>query len=377
MENFLRSLYTIMVVLALTIIAMLLFLRGELIGRLEPILWFTLGAAVVSFLIYIRFVTTKNPTTLPLAIVGYPNAGKTVYLSVLFNELSQNKLNAIRFTPYGTETIENVATNMGMLLGGKWLPRTAAGSTFYFRGNITMETELFGMVRRSYKLEIADYAGEYTGELVAGSDRWLHKTDYFKQVIQSDGIFLAMDTDFLMTKTRQQIEDMQSDFMAAIHVLAAEKGGTEIKKVSTPLALVFLKIDVIQDKRTSNELTDRITSIESRLAALNAQLIPLVENMPEESLKKNQITTSLMNEQNKLLEEIKQQYAKLRQEQEDKFEDVGARIANLMKICRQRFSNFEVFKVTSVGFLGPNAQPPDKFEPDGVVDPLVWILGKI
>jgi ABC-type dipeptide/oligopeptide/nickel transport system ATPase component len=376
MERNLRIVWTS----SLLIIAMIVTLGivfKEVFLRIDWVIGIFIGVAMTSFIVYIGFVTGKNPPTFPLAIVGYSGSGKTVYLSVLFHILAQNRTSFIRFRPGDVDTIERVSENMSLLLGGKWLSKTEPGTTFYFRGNITLGTELMGLLRRSYKLEVADYAGEHIEELIPYSKRWTHKSDYFNIVVKSYGILWAIDTNFLLNGKKDEVEEMQNDFIAAIQVLANEKGGTEINKVSTPLALLFLKIDVIQDRAKASELVSQINKVEAEIVMLKSKLIELTDSSTEDDRRQDRETKDHIDQLLKKSNIIKDEYKELKQKEEEYFESASKKIEYLTTICRERFANFEVFRVSSVGYVHPGGEPPNELEPQGIIEPLTWLVPKI
>jgi hypothetical protein len=249
----------------------------------------------------VRFLA-KNPVPLNISLLGFPGSGKTVYLTVLFDQLMRNRDASVRFAPYGLETIEAVTSNLNVLASGRWLPRTYAGDAFPYRATASVRG---GLVPKKYKIEILDYAGEHMGELNPSEPRWLHKTDYFKYVIQSDAVVLALDAQELAKADRASREAIQNAYVAAFQVLAEEKGATEARLLRSPVALLFLKVDVLKGKP-------------------HTELEPLVEK--------------------------------------------------LIAVCSTRCRRFRVFYASAVGAPGDGCGPPEEIHPEGVLDPLMWIL---
>jgi hypothetical protein len=184
----------------------------------------------------------RHATTLTISMLGFPRTGKTVYLTVLFDSLQRAVRPGVQFLPYGRETIEGVAGNLSTLASGHWLPKTAPGSVFFYRANAVLGS---GLLRNRYKVEIGDYAGEAMAELNPADSGWLHKTDYFKYVVQSDAVILALDAQTLMTGSFARNQEIQNAFVAAVQVLAEEKGAIENRKLRVPVALLFMKSDIL------------------------------------------------------------------------------------------------------------------------------------
>jgi len=163
-----------------------------------------------------------------------------------------------------------------------------------------------GFVRRTYKIEIADYAGEHISELNPSEAAWLHKTDYFKYVIQSDAVILTLDSAALLKADRTTREAIQNAYVAAFQVLAEEKGATEARRLRSPVAILFLKMDLVPLKMSPEQLCDYVSK--------------------------------------------------------------------LIDVCSLRCQHFKVFYASSVGKVKEDGSPPANIHPQGVIDPLIWIL---
>lgn len=213
------------------------------------------GAAVAFYGMMIIRLLYRNPTSFTISLLGFPLSGKTVYLTVLFDELQRTQETAIQFVPYGQETVERVTHDLNTLSKGVWLPTTQPGSVFYYRANASIG---FGLFRRRYKIEIADFAGERIGELDSSDEKWLHKSDYFKYVIQSEAVLFAMDCQVLIKGDKAQREEMQNAFVAALQILAESKGVTENRRLQTPIALLFLKADLLRNSVKEEDLPSMI-----------------------------------------------------------------------------------------------------------------------
>jgi len=215
---------------------------------------FGIGATFAVFLGYVYRLLEANPATFKLSILGFPYAGKTVYLTLLFNQLISTKQEDIQFAPYGQETIEQVLRDLNTLSSGIWLPPTQPGTVFYYRANAVIGGQRIPFLTQRFKLEIGDYAGEHIDEFDPSSELWLHKSDYFNDVVNSDGILLALDVDYLISRQITEIGKLQNVFIAAIQVLAEKKGIDVSKKLKTPVALLFLKTDLIFERGITEEM---------------------------------------------------------------------------------------------------------------------------
>lgn len=241
---------TILITAIATILVLVLFLTDQLTGISSTqtliIMSLTLLMTFVSFGTQLIATQLANPTSLTISLLGYPNSGKTVFLTVLFNELATKVFPGFVFSPYGSETIEKVTEDLNQLMQGKWLPPTPPDMLFFYRANATSGTEIF---KRKLKIEIGDYAGEHFETFEEKSEnQWLHKSSYFKYVIQSDVILLAIDSNVVLNENNSRTSVIENGMLAAMQLLVSEKGVDISRKMKTPVALLLTKSDLIPEK---------------------------------------------------------------------------------------------------------------------------------
>lgn len=207
----------------------------------------------------------KNPVSITLSLLGFPRVGKTVFLTMLFEELQKSQDSYVNFSPYGSETIERVLSDVNTLRNGVWLPPTSINQVFYYRAFATLNSvSKILKVKRKYKIEIADYAGEHIDQFNSQKENWLHKTEYFKYALQSDAIFLALDVAKYLDERELYQRDIDG-LIAAVQILAEHKGAIHGDKASVPISIIFLKSDLIDFDRNKEKRilfeTDRLISI--------------------------------------------------------------------------------------------------------------------
>ncbi|KAB7690238.1 TRAFAC clade GTPase domain-containing protein [Plesiomonas shigelloides] len=216
-----------------------------------PIIISIVSATMGIYASFIFRFLNKNPTPFRAFIIGQPKTGKTVYLSVLFDELQNYFSSKVDFQPSGSETVEKVNSNLNFLRKGAWLPSTEVNTAFYFRARASVGS---GFLKQHYTVEIGDYAGEHIDEFDSSSEMWLHKTDYFKYALSSDALMFCVDGDVLRSGDIGKIEDSQSMLIGAYQMLLTEtqsKAGESFKK---PVALLLLKSDLFDSDREGLEL---------------------------------------------------------------------------------------------------------------------------
>lgn len=226
---------------------------------LISVVGFGLGLIVMYVISFIAFVN-RNPTPLSISLLGFPASGKTVFLTVLFDVLMTNGTRSnysIIFSPYGSETVERVVSHLNLLTRGKWLPKTGKNEVFYYRALASMGTGIFS---RRLKIEIGDYAGENIGQFDTDDERWLHKTDYFKYVIQSEVILLSVDSKEVAGKNESIIQAIENSLIAAIQLVIENKGVDINKKLKAPVALIFMKCDLVS-VRSLDKLKNKLSRL--------------------------------------------------------------------------------------------------------------------
>lgn len=322
LTNLLLSLF---IVASTTIVVLSLYpVNTVFFSPLERAFYVGMGAFLTYFVF--SFVTLLNtvPKTFSLSILGIPRPGKTVYLNVLFDQLQQGNVKNIQFSPYGHDTIERVLSNLNVLTSGRWLPPTEPGTVSYYRANTSIKRL---PLNKQFKIELADYAGEHIGEFDSSTEMWLHKSDFFNYVTQSEGLMLAMDVEYILREAPANVEKMQNAYVAAIQILVEKKGQSGGQKLNIPVTLLFMKSDLL-----SNE------------AFLKSDIYDAPRLHGKEA-------------------EINEEF-------------VLQKVARLVNVCQRRCVHFKYFYVTSVGQISSDGEPPEQLRPQGVVEPLLWMLGK-
>jgi hypothetical protein len=229
----------------------------DLFDKLPEPLSITGGILLLIGYVYLTVLMSRllrrHPTTFSVAVLGFPHSGKTVFITTLFDQLQQGKSQKIHLTPYGSDTVEEVTSNLNSLGRGVWLPRTTPGNVFFFRAVASLREPFSSRI----KLEIGDFAGEDIAELQPSSDRWLHKSDYFKYVIDADAIMLALDGESLKLSRRDGVDELVNAFVAAIQIIADYQGAAGDKRLKTPVAALVMKADVL-DEQSRFLIEDRL-----------------------------------------------------------------------------------------------------------------------
>lgn len=230
----------------ITLIVSLVFYKFENILASQYILY---GIIIIDLATMIFSLVTiidnmklfKTPTSLTLSLLGLPSSGKTVYLTVLFRELLIRE-ELPGFSIYGEETVERVQEDYKTLQYSNWLPPTdtIGSNVFYYRATVNSA----GIIQKpKYKLEIADYAGEFLQEDLIANESYFHRTKYFKYVLSSDVIFPIIDLSRYCKEGRNYIVEIEGTLIAALDIFRQNK--TTVGKCKTPICILFLKSDFL------------------------------------------------------------------------------------------------------------------------------------
>jgi hypothetical protein len=273
----------------------------------------------------------KHPESITISLVGFPKSGKTVFITVFFYEFIQQKFNLLKFRSYGEETTEEITTNYTKLERGEWLDPTKPYVVYQYRGIALLNTSPFSS--QEYKILIEDFAGEFTNSFKDKeiNPAWLHKSPYFKNISTSDIILIAIDCNDihelytikdneLNGKIREKINDLESIFINALNRIIEDTDVKISKKLKTPVALVFMKFDLLYDLFEKNN---------------NENAYSRSKDMANSPYK------------------------------------------TLIKYCEENCSNFEIFYVSSVGHVTEDGKPLRTIVPYHIVDPIIWGLTKI
>ena len=137
------------------------------------------------------------PISHKIAVLGLPSAGKTTLITALF-DLIQRGVFLKRAQLHGHETIKRVNQNISYLNSGEKIPPTKERDIFVFKFSYERPGSF---APRIYDVEIADFPGEYTGQIEADSITQQAQDDeleftLFKKKISSRGSHLLDNTCF-------------------------------------------------------------------------------------------------------------------------------------------------------------------------------------
>ncbi|MBE9595145.1 MAG: GTPase domain-containing protein [Proteobacteria bacterium] len=227
---------------------------GELIGVFSTEKFIISALAIfvglVSVLFFQFFIQKYSvPWSYNVAIVGFPRSGKTTLLISLFGEIFAGMILPIRITPKGTKTIERINESLEMLKKGQALGPTKDQDRFAFRANLTIRRYHFP---RTYKVEFGDFPGDESQVYSEKYGSWLHTTEFFKWVVDSDAIIFVIDLGRYLVRDESRIAYVAqiSSALRAAWQHFLDSNEHRIQEVRQhPLVLVFTKADLFGVKK--------------------------------------------------------------------------------------------------------------------------------
>lgn len=244
------------------------------------------------FALFSALNTVLENKSLPIshnvAIVGFPKSGKTTLIISLFGEIFAGKILSVRAKPKGVKSIERINESLEMLRKGRALGPTKDQDRFAFRADITVKR---GILPRTYKVEFGDFPGEDSEMYSFQYGSWLHNTEYFKWVVDSDAIIFVIDIGRYMVNSDERqnyVGQISSALRAAWQNFSDlnEHNINNLKKF--PIILAFTKADLFGYTKNF----DDFENIEAEIMQLGyGDETPPIKDINPDSLRlgKNQV----------------------------------------------------------------------------------------
>lgn len=183
------------------------------------------------------------PSSYRIAVVGFPESGKTTLITAVFAFLFRRGIKGASIVPRGEETIKRINENMEQLELGRPLGRTKDQDVFAYRAEVKLKSFI---VPRHYKLEIGDFPGENSVAFAEEYGDWLHLTRYFEWAISADAFLFVVDTGrVLLDDSGEYVAGQKRALRAAWQRLQEYhlEGAADVR--TKPLVLIFAKADLL------------------------------------------------------------------------------------------------------------------------------------
>lgn len=244
MSNYKLITAFIILLLMFSLISLLLFWLNVNFNVTDYTFLIALSVGIISSIVTLvssRYFERRMPISHTVAIVGFPQSGKTTAIISIFGEIFARRILSVKATPRGVQTIERVNESLERLKKGRALGPTKDQDRFAFRTDITIKNWLFS---RTYKVEFGDFPGEDSEEYSLKYGSWLHNTEYFKWVIDCDAIIFIIDLGRYLTKGDEYVVEISSALQAAWQHFS-DLNEHRMKTIKNmPIVLVFTKADL-------------------------------------------------------------------------------------------------------------------------------------
>lgn len=185
----------------------------------------------------------KNiPISHNIAIIGFPQSGKTTLISTMIGEVMEDKIKQADIVLKGDATIERINENLKKIKQGLPIGATTDETKFAYRTNISIKNELF---IRNYKIEYGDFPGELSKEMSCTNINWLKHTEFFRWALEADCYIFTIDITVLSYKEEliYNVNDVITGYRAAWQHIIDNNTEPEIIVRRRPIIIVFTKCD--------------------------------------------------------------------------------------------------------------------------------------
>jgi len=229
----------------------LAFGGARAVGVISGVVGGAAGIGLVVASVFFAQFLRRNAQSLFITTLGFTNAGKTTYLTVLFDNLRVAKIRGYSFMPYGTETHAALTANLETLHAGQTIPHTTDATTVFYQAAV----EVPGLRRRRYVLVMPDFPGEDSEKIADARGRpSLLQSELFKQATESDIVFLAVDGAALSDGDPSQVAQVVDRMMEAVDGLAFRRRGLFPGQSRLPVALLILKSDCLAEMTSDKDV---------------------------------------------------------------------------------------------------------------------------
>lgn len=211
----------------------------ELLGLGLTGLALSVFASYVTWLLGIR----RLPTSHRVAIIGFPQSGKTTLITGIFDFLFRHGDRGGSVIPRGDETIRRINENLQCLEMARSVRPTTEQDVFAYRAEVVADAGFFA---RRYKLEVGDFPGEDSAAFAEEHGNWLHRTPYFEWALSADAYVFVADSQCLRTGApAEESARLKMAFRASWQRIREHHLDGPSRVQSKPLIFVFSKIDVL------------------------------------------------------------------------------------------------------------------------------------
>lgn len=181
-----------------------------------------------------------------VAMIGFPQSGKTTLITSIFNEILERKIEQVDVTLTSESTINRLNQHTSRLQQGYALLPTGDNEIFSYRADLVIQQFLSKSV---YQIQIGDFPGEDTKQYLENYGSWLHTTPFFKWANTADAIIFVVDLEMIAMQDElervEYISGMSAAVRAAWQHLLLDNLNERTKTRRKPVVLAFAKADLL------------------------------------------------------------------------------------------------------------------------------------
>jgi len=248
-----------------------------------------LAGALLSMIISWIFARKNIPRSYRIAVIGFPQAGKTSLITALFAYLFRNGIRGASIVARGEETITRINAHIADMESGVGVAPTRDQDLFAYRAEVHYRSAINFLSSR-YKLEIGDFPGEQSQTFVESESPWLHNTNYFQWAMGADAFIFVVDSEKAAANRENYVARQKSAFRAAWQRIQEHHIDGSVRLSRKPVILVYSKAD--------RELGSHFPSISSERfhGELNEKFADLIDYFQQDTKRFTTVLTSVVLE---------------------------------------------------------------------------------
>jgi GTPase SAR1 family protein len=206
------------------------------------LMYMSLGSVFgVVFFVAVIYNMYKEPVEFKVLLIGPPQSGKTIFITVMLHKLKDFLDERLLFTFDDRNTIAAIAKGIEYLTNQQWLPSTN-GSANSYKIRAKIGTRIFNdsmkinVVDMPFKPKVTPAEGDNPPNINYG--------DLIGTLKNYDGLMLFIDSQVVVGNRPISIDELQDLYIPLLKELPRDGG--EGSKTSIPVAIIFSKTDSIE-----------------------------------------------------------------------------------------------------------------------------------
>ena len=253
MKNFWIKNIVLITVSVISGITLFLVLKSDIFLNTNALITILGIIAIATSILTLSSVLTKNidkkdAITYNIAILGLPKSGKTTFITSLFGAVMHGKikLNGYNAIVKGNSTIDRINENLSLLDKGIPIGSTTDQTLFAYRVNIEEKSSHILRPRKEYQIEIGDFQGEMTQDLIdLKTNIWKHDSEFFNWVKEANAFVFMVDLGFYLMDKKTYIAEISKSLRSAWQKIIELNDNQIDKESRLPIILIFNKADVL------------------------------------------------------------------------------------------------------------------------------------